>query len=90
MRKWIEKVVNEGWINGNVVVDDCRFLNEANTVKLNGGIIIRVLKIGQVSSDAHGSETEMNNIKSDYLVSADPGGNEMLLSQIDKIMEGMI
>lgn len=86
VKEWLLKVV----ANERVVVDDCRFFNEANMVHELGGKIIRVIKIGQENFDRHSSENEMNNIQADYLVSADPGGNEILLLQIDKIMESMI
>jgi len=90
-RNWNYKVEYEKrTTNRNIVVDDCRFLNEAGIVKADGGVIVRVIKIGQVSNDSHGSEMEMNKIEPDYIVSAEPGCNELLLLQIDNIMRDML
>ena len=66
IQKWVDKLRDYVYVAiKSVVVDDCRFLNEADTVRSNGGIIIRVIKIGQESSDTHNSETEMNKIQPD-------------------------
>ena len=79
---WQNKI-NEG---DKIVVDDCRFLNEADAVKLNGGKIIRVEMIGYVERLKHSSETEQNQIEVDYVAKSKQGGHSFLYEQIDKII----
>jgi len=52
----------------NVVISDLRFLNEAETVRKMGGIIIRVNREDSASNDHHPSETEMSKIIPDHTV----------------------
>lgn len=73
-----------------VVVDDCRFLNEAAAIRGMGGKIIRVMKTGQEMNDSHASESEMKHIQVDHIIAADQGDHEMLIKQVDKIMESII
>lgn len=54
----------------NYVVGDVRFLDEARLIKDLGGIIIRVNRNG-CDTDAHISETEMNNIIADITINND-------------------
>lgn len=51
----------------NVVISDCRFLNEAKAIKDRGGIIVRVVR-DNVEQDYHKSETEIKEIEPDYIV----------------------
>ena len=83
------------WINkwnisrpiGNIVVDDVRFLNESETVKRYGGIIIKIIRTGQVSNDLHSSETEHTQIIPDYTIEANEGDHEAIYYQIDNILK---
>lgn len=69
-----------------VVVDDVRFMNEADYVKKFKSIIIR-LERGDVSSGGtHASETEQLKIPAEYTITCDKGDFEHLYSEIDKIM----
>lgn len=86
VEKWWDKVVSEGYINKNVVVDDCRFLNEANMVKQAGGKIINIVRLGQESKDGHASETEMVKIDHDYIIVAEEGRPEEITSYLDAFM----
>lgn len=58
----------------NVLVDDCRFLNEAQVIRDNGGIIIRMIRTDKENTSTHQSETEMNLIAPDYTIITN--GNE--------------
>lgn len=51
----------------NVVVDDVRFINEANIIKRNNGIIIKIYRNGY-NGDSHISEQENNLIAPDYVI----------------------
>lgn len=69
-----------------LVVDDCRFKNEAEAVKLKDGIIIKIIRTGQFNLDNHQSETEMNEIIPDYTIEVATGEQYKLYEQLDKII----
>lgn len=83
---WIEKWNNKVYPGENIVVDDVRFLNEAEMVKENFGKIIRIVRLGQESKDGHASETEMDKIEHDYIIVADEGSPEQITSYLDAFM----
>lgn len=64
-------------VRGNVVVDDCRFPNEAAAVRAAGGIIIRVARDGAVSSAA-GHSSEGQEIEADFTIRNDRRMSEFL------------
>lgn len=49
------------------VITDCRFPNEAETVRSMGGNVIRIERAG-ASGDCHASETVMDNYQFDYVI----------------------
>lgn len=58
------------WVN-NIVIDDCRFLNEAKWGKENGFIIIRVVGRGYNLDPKlanHASEKEQELVEADYII----------------------
>jgi hypothetical protein len=70
-----------------VVVDDVRFLNEAECVQANGGVLIRLVRPDIETGGEHKSETEQLHIKEDYTISAEKGDHEALYRELDKIMQ---
>lgn len=70
----------------DIVVDDCRFLNESVAVKMKEGIIIKIIRTGQFNLDNHQSETEMNQIMPDYTIEVATGEQHKLYEQLDKII----
>jgi energy-coupling factor transporter ATP-binding protein EcfA2 len=57
---WIHRTVEQiNWLRrlpvppALIIVTDCRFKNEAETVRQLGGLMVRVVKIGSASDDAH-------------------------------------
>jgi hypothetical protein len=54
----------------NVIITDVRYLNEANYIRGNGGIILRVNRNDKsfVHNSEHASETELDNYKFDFEV----------------------
>lgn len=70
----------------NIVVDDCRFLNEAKTIKVCDGIIIKIIRTGQENKDSHQSEQEYNQIIPDYTIEVATGEQYKLYEQLDKII----
>lgn len=84
---WVKlgiRKINQIGLNSNIVVSDCRFLNEVEALRNIGGKIIRVLKLGTKDTDTHASEIELDNYdKFDLTSSAYPGMISKLKSDID-------
>lgn len=60
----------------NYVISDVRFLDEANAIKELGGVIVRVQRNNNISSDngvelIHASEMELSKIQEDFLIDND-------------------
>ena len=49
-----------------VIIPDVRFTIEADWIKQNNGVIIRVERAGQQNTDTHSSETELDKIHPDW------------------------
>lgn len=73
----------------NVVTDDVRFKNEADVIKLNGGILIRLTRPDITTGGDHASETEQLSIEADYTIKCQPGDHEHLYSELDKIINSL-
>lgn len=84
---WVYKWARKVGLTTNVVVDDCRFLNEAATVHSLKGVIIKIVKEGQESGDKHSSETEMSSITYDHLIVAENGKPELIEEAIDNFIK---
>jgi hypothetical protein len=72
---WIEKVKqsyldlqNKYGTSVNVVITDCRFLNEEEAIRNLGGLIIGITREGYMTPDLHSSEMELIKIKKDYII----------------------
>lgn len=98
MHKLIPDIGEEFWIKCLInhikqhpetkfVVCDVRFPNEAQAIKDNGGIIIKVFRPG-IPEDEHESESLFESIKEDYLVIND-SDKESLYSKIKDIIESL-
>lgn len=87
VKKWKEAVSR--WDEGNVVVDDVRFLNEAQAVRDMGGIVIRISRADYPNVDGHVSETEMDKIVTDDNVTVESGeeGLKYLYQFFDSVIE---
>lgn len=72
--------------NGNVVVDDCRFINEAEAIKQSKGVIIKIIRTGQENKDLHQSEQEFNQITPDYVIEVATGEQDKLYEELNKII----
>lgn len=71
MRKYYDNL----WIDAtlqnapdDVIISDCRFVNEANFVTSLNGVIIRVVRGDTSSEDSHSSEVEMDGIVPDVVI----------------------
>lgn len=88
-RKWEDKMLKATVDGTSVVVDDVRFKNEAITVRSFGGKIVQVIRQGQTNTDTHASETEMSQIKPDYVIFAEEGHPEQIEQAIQKYVESL-
>lgn len=85
VKKWEQRAYGaELTTNVDIVVDDCRFLNEAEIIKKYNGIIIKVEREGY-NGDNHQSETEQDQIKPDFTIQNNSTVYE-LYEQINKIL----
>lgn len=80
------------WLNNmpeveNIVVDDCRFVEDGAVVERCDGIIIRIKKIGQVNTDTHQTESEIDSIPADYTIEAIQGDHAKIHNDLDKIIQ---
>lgn len=88
---WVDK-----WLNAvhteerNVLVDDCRFINEAKAVKLSGGILIRLNRTDKESTDIHQSETEQREIVCDYEITVGEGELDLLKTKLLDIVKDVV
>lgn len=83
----VGRVINENlWINSlksrnldlnKLVIGDCRFSNEAEFIKDNGGKIIRVVRPGIVSNDTHISENDIPDKFVDAVIINDSSLDEL-------------
>lgn len=73
--------------DSKTVVDDCRFLNEANAIKQLGGKIIKIIRTGQINNDTHQSEQEYLQIQPDYIIEVGDGEHAKLYIELNKIYE---
>lgn len=85
--KWLETLPK----GEDIVVDDLRFISDVYTLKYrepyNFVKIIRIKKIGQVNTDTHQTESEIDSIPADYTIEAVQGDHDKIHSDLDKIIE---
>lgn len=72
----MRKRYDDIWINvkfpeGNVVVTDVRFPNEAQSVVDRGGKLIRIVNPRIEANDQHASETQVDDVEVDHVVKND-------------------
>jgi hypothetical protein len=72
--------------NCNVVISDIRFENELNSIRKEGGIIIKITRPSNKNIDNHDSEKEIINLQADYEIIND-GSIQNLHQQIDIIIK---
>lgn len=70
-------------------VPDCRFPGEAEAIQATGGVVIKIVRPSVVSTDSHASETEVDNVKEDYLIVND-GSLADLEAKVLKVAAGIL
>jgi hypothetical protein len=84
---WVDRWVNRvTLIPVDIVTDDVRFINEADAIRAQGGVIIRIVRRGLENTDTHISETEMDLIEPDYTITVDDGDVQGLYKQLEKVL----
>ena len=72
----------------NIVISDCRFPNEAECIRANGGTMVRITRIGYNPEkvDMHPSETALDRWDFDYQIGAADGDLQELYEKLDRLM----
>ena len=69
VKKWVKRIqFKENGGYDKIVVDDCRFKNEADAVDDMRGTMIKIIRDTGEDVDVHVSETEMKDILSDHQI----------------------
>lgn len=77
----------------NVVLDDVRFPNEADAIKDMGGILIKIEREGHLqdkTDHTHASETQIDKIEYDHIITAKSGDVDGLISSVRELMKTLI
>lgn len=51
-----------------VVITDVRYKNEADAIQRDGGVLVRIVRPGLISTDNHASETELDDYPTDFTI----------------------
>lgn len=84
---WVDTVLNNS--EGNIVITDVRFPNEADAIRERGGIVIRIFRPGIGPANAHASENSLEDYEFDYYLE-NTGGIEELYKEILDIVLGHV
>lgn len=74
----------------SVIVDDVRFINEAEELRKYGGVIIRLERDDVKTTDTHVSETQMKQITPDYTIKCKKGDFTCLEKELRSILGQII
>jgi hypothetical protein len=83
---WVEATLNN-LPEGNYVVADCRFPNEAEEIRRRGGLIIRIERPGFGPANDHISEIALDDYSFDDVIINDSGVGEFHHKVYEKVME---
>jgi hypothetical protein len=65
---WEQQVAGDMGAGKSVVNDDCRFINEVESVRAHGGVIVRIFRQPSDTMSAHASELGINGLPFDYSI----------------------
>jgi hypothetical protein len=87
---WVEQTMNRvSQIEGNCVVSDVRYLNEAQAIRADGGFIIRIERDGVEAANGHASEDGMADFEYD-LVLRNNGSIQEFITSIDSTLASVL
>lgn len=75
-------------VGNHIVVDDVRFINEAQAIRDAGGVLVRVIKTDctVAGTDKHISETEHLEIEEDFEIATTSGNMERLYGLVEGVV----
>lgn len=83
---WIDETLRRAKAcPADVVITDTRFPNEAQKVRMAGGVLVRINRPGVGPLNGHSSETLIDSIKADHVVEND-GTLEDLYAGVDAVL----
>ena len=69
---WLDATMDRVFSHeGDAVITDVRFPNEADAIRHSGGTILRIVRPGQVHNDSHPSENALNDYVADVTIRND-------------------
>lgn len=83
---WVDQWAKNSYGMDHIVVDDVRFINEAEKVRERGGIIVRLTRPDIETGGTHASETEQLEIVADHTIDCEPGNHAKLYQALDEII----
>jgi hypothetical protein len=87
---WVNALMSEYKPELNWIITDCRFINEANAVKKENGIIVRVNRPGIVPVNSHPSETGLDGYEFDHIIDNYGNFNDLILKVQELLTKYMI
>ena len=87
---WVNALMSEYKPDLNWIITDCRFINEANAVKKENGIIVRVNRMGIVPVNDHSSETGLDGYEFDHVIENYGNFNDLVLKVQALLIKYMI
>lgn len=80
---WINILAHK-YPDGNLLISDVRFDNEAQWIRKNGGFIIEVVRTGETEKSIYANHESENGVKGDFVIENDflPGGFELFRQKI--------
>lgn len=87
---WVNALMSEYKPELNWIITDCRFINEANAVKKENGIIVRINRPGIVPVNSHPSETAMDGYEFDHVIDNYGNFNDLVLKVEELLTKYMI
>ena len=84
IKKWSEVASETPF---DIVVDDVRFINEAECIKNAGGHLVRIERTDIASAGDHPSETELSGFSADKTISVGKGEIEKLYQEVDVVVD---
>jgi hypothetical protein len=87
---WVNALMSEYKPESKWIITDCRFINEANAVKKENGIIVRVNRPGIVPVNSHASETGMDGYEFDHVIDNYGNFNDLVLKVAALLTKYMI
>ena len=88
-KAWSRKIEQFDLEQTHVLIDDVRFVNELNTIKVHGGLIVKIERPGFDGANNHASETSLDNYTDWSEIVVNDGTLEEFKSKIEKLKENL-